>query len=467
MMATKPLFCDDCGAHNTPDSKYCKACGAKIHVLQMLTLSNDDQVEDPVQQERLTQFLDMAFWHTEAGNLDAAVRACQSALAINPSSTTAHSLLGSLYEKKGQDSLAIEHFERVLALNPDSEADRAKLEQLREGIHAEPVRPSPVYRWLPPVLARLRFADLAGERRGPDFTVLPAKPTPALAAGAAAILVLAAGLFTVRPAPRAGAPSPHPTSVAPRVLGRSAFGAAPAAMSEPSAGPAPVVLMPPPVVAPPPVRIAAAPGPNPFSGPPRAAREVTPLIPITPAHRRARPASAHRAGRGGLHALPPLTLVAVPPADHGPLPPAPVKVPASLRAASASPYAGVARHTVVVQRLNGTPSEFSQMGAAVIASGDNGDSAAPAPQPHIEITIDRGSDGGSGGSREDNTPAGETYQQTAFSLQQQGDYRRARATYEKAVHAYQAQIAAGRDPEAARRGLEACKTGLQICQQGQ
>ena len=93
----------------------------------------------------------------------------------------------------------------------------------------------------------------------------------------------------------------------------------------------------------------------------------------------------------------------------------------------------------------------------------------PAPPPHIEITIDRGADTGSSdnNSAGDGTPAGETYQQTAFALQQQGDYRQASATYQKAVHAYQSQITAGRDPEAARRGLEACQTGLQICRQGQ
>ena len=182
----------------------------------------------------------------------------------------------------------------------------------------------------------------------------------------------------------------------------------------------------------------------------------------------------HGAGGGGLHPLPALPIgsnyVAVPPASDGALPPAPVQVPDSIRAATA-PYAGVARHTVVVQRFNGTPTELAPPGAP--AGGDtntgNAPAASPPPTPasHIEITIDRGSNNNAGAPAADNTPPGESYQQTAFSLQQQGDYRRARATYEKAVHAYQAQIAAGRDPEAARRGLEACQTGLQICQQSQ
>ena len=159
-MAKKPFFCDDCGTRNTPDSKYCKECGAQIHVAyQTLALSDHDHVDDAVQQERLAQFLDMAFWHTEAGNTDAAVRACRRRPGDQPNSTTAHSLLGSLYEKKGDDARAVEHFERVLALNPDSEADRAKLAAAPRGRPRPSVRPSPVYRCaaaglLPPPASR-------------------------------------------------------------------------------------------------------------------------------------------------------------------------------------------------------------------------------------------------------------------------------------------------------------------------
>ena len=479
-MAKKPFFCDDCGTRNTPDSKYCKECGAQIHVAyQTLALSDHDRVDDAVQQDRLAQFLDMAFWHTEAGNTDAALRACDAALAINPDSTTAHSLLGSLYEKKGEDALAIEHFERVLALNPDSEADRAKLAQLREGVHAPPVRPSPVYRWLPPVFATARFSSLAekigdrvAELRRPELTVLPTRPTPALAACAAAILVLAAGLFMIKPSPQAGAAASS-ASLHPSGVNRSAFGGAsgPGPGTAPYSMPAPVVLMPPQsgasLLSPPPSVAARAPRPDPFYQTSSLGRPAVPDVPSAGGRRATRASHGRASGRGGLHALPPLSLVAVPSADRGPLAPAPVTVPASIQASS-SPYANVPQHTVVVQRLNGTPSEFRTAGNRP-TEADNTNNSPPASPPHIEITIDRGSDDGNsgGGSAVDNSPAGETFQQTAFALQQQGDYSHARVTYEKAVHAYQAQIASGRDPEAARRGLEACQTGLQICRQGQ
>ena len=250
-MATKFHFCDDCGTRNTTDSKHCKECGAKIHVLfQPMTLTENDQVEDKVQQERLTQLLDMAFWHTEAGNTDAAIRACNAALAIQPHSTTAHSLLGSLYEKKGDDAQAIAHLEQVLALNPDSGADQAKLDQIRNGVHSQPVQPSRLYRWLPPAMAHFRVAGWAEKISGmpaPDMTVMPTKPNPALAAGAVAVLILACGLFMIEPPDGPSQWSQRELCLSPNPISRSAF-AAPSDRSKsslrPTALPAPVVLGP-------------------------------------------------------------------------------------------------------------------------------------------------------------------------------------------------------------------------------
>ena len=75
----------------------------------------------------------------------------------------------------------------------------------------------------------------------------------------------------------------------------------------------------------------------------------------------------------------------MPPASDGPLPPAPVRVPASIRAAT-SPYAGVIPHTVVVQRFNGTPSELRPPGtggAEAVPNGGFDVSAAPPPPPGL------------------------------------------------------------------------------------
>ena len=167
------MFCSQCGADNSADSKYCKECGTYIAPASLgLAASSQDftsahpqdfaGVEDPIRQERLTKLLDMAFWHNDVGNLDAAVLAAEAALTINPNSTTAHSLLGTLYEKKGNDAQAIAHVEAVLELNPDSAADAAKLEMLRRGVRAMAVPPPVGFRWIPPALAGSSLGEAVG-----------------------------------------------------------------------------------------------------------------------------------------------------------------------------------------------------------------------------------------------------------------------------------------------------------------
>lgn len=80
----------------------------------------------------------------ERGKLETAFVKCRQALRANPNSTSGHSLLGLVYEKKAdqeaergnvpdaEDYLhaAIRQVERVLESNPHSVADREKLEEL-------------------------------------------------------------------------------------------------------------------------------------------------------------------------------------------------------------------------------------------------------------------------------------------------------------------------------------------------
>jgi len=269
------VYCHECGTANTVDSKYCKECGTKINdgyrtmMLSVLDLPVNQSDET---LDKLTRLLDMAFWHNEAGNRDAAITAAEAALAINPNSTTAHSLLGTLYEKRGDDAAAIAHFEAVLALNPDSAADAAKLDQLRRGVHVKAVAPPASHVWLPPGLVRLapilkrKWKGLAGSEH--EKSGMPRRPL--LAAGAAASLVLLSGLLLLKPWARADAEA-TPASVriaaaAPPVasVNTSAFaGVAPAQLVSP-----PMVLTPGPssgaaaYISPPP----APTGPDPFAG---------------------------------------------------------------------------------------------------------------------------------------------------------------------------------------------------------
>lgn len=117
------MICKNCGTNNEEGSKYCRECGTK---LSGKTLTADDHL-------RIGELIYSAYKLSEAGKLDDAILACQGALAINDDNASAHSLLGSLYEKRGDINLAIAEYERVVALNPNSIADQQKLADLRSG----------------------------------------------------------------------------------------------------------------------------------------------------------------------------------------------------------------------------------------------------------------------------------------------------------------------------------------------
>jgi len=453
------VYCHECGTGNTVDSKYCKECGTKIndgYRTMMLSVQDLPVGQSDETLDKLTRLLDMAFWHNEAGNRDAAIVAAEAALAINPNSTTAHSLLGTLYEKKGDDEAAIKHFEAVLALNPDSAADAAKLDQLRRGVHVQAAAPPAAHLWLPPVFVKLapqvrqRWTDLAGSPVRPGAL----QRRPLFAAAAATGAVLLGGLLLTRPWARAETVVTYPVS-APAPAGRDRI-ALPNTV--------PVTPAPPMVLTPAPSQggpspaypTASYPAPivtahDPFVGRvsalvPAAAPRWS--LPAVPPRRAARPRNARRD-------LPALRLAALPAVgDGGGIAPAPVMLPAGMPLATVE---ALPQHTVVVASLPG---------------GASPRSAADLPS-HIHITVHQARDSGAdtapavlGGGSDDGAKA-DSYQQRALSLQQGGDYRQARLSYQSAIRAYEAQIAAGQDVDTAQRGLAACQTGLQICQQSQ
>jgi len=468
------VHCHDCNTANAVDSKYCKECGAKINEgyrTMMLSVQDLPAGQNEETVDRLTRLLDMAFWHNEAGNIAAAITASEAALTINPNSTTAHSLLGSLYERKGDDVQAIHHFEAVLALNPDSAADAAKLDQLRRGVHVKAVAPPITHQLVPPVLIRLGptlrqkwvgLAEVGTQRSGDSWAGLQRRPL--YAAGAVAAGVLLVGLLLARP--WAGTQTvTSPARSASSVVGvdRSAF-ADRTASTAPVAAPAPpLVLTPAPASgassSPAPLLVAH----DPFAGRvaavarPAAAPPAWSLPPVPP-----RAAARRRqAGRD----LPPLRLAALPlvGADGG-LAPAPVTLPAGVGGPLAS-LASIPQHTVVVGSL---------------AAGMGEQPAQSQAPSHIRITVHQVKDTDSsdapvtsgGGSRSDGGQSdgsmkAASYQDNALSLQQGGEFKQARLAYQRAIRAYEAQIASGQDVETAQRGLAACQIGLQICQQSQ
>ena len=129
------MFCTQCGTRNPDDANFCQKCGRTTgRAARPLDDSEFSMLQQP--EDRVGDLLAIAFRRREQGDIDGAIRACAGALQVLPESTSAHSLMGMLFEAQGEREKAITEFERVLALNPGSIADREKLEQLRDSTTA-------------------------------------------------------------------------------------------------------------------------------------------------------------------------------------------------------------------------------------------------------------------------------------------------------------------------------------------
>ena len=430
----------------------------------MLSVQDKRDLDDPETQDRLAKMLDMAFWHNESGNLEAAVLACESALVLNPNSTTAHSLLGTLREKQGRDQEAIEQFEAVLAINPDSAADAAKLDNLRRGIRVRAVAPPAHYKWLPPALTSLSLMKM--QQRWVEASwhgrPLPKNALAAGMAGAAVLLILGVGFAVVR-ANQAKVNTGTQIAYVPTPASSSAFGGGASRLTTPIPTTAnPIVMTP---------SAGGAVIPFHFVGRDPFADNEPYTPPSAPSLPHSRGTGTTGGGGGTVAPLPPMNLRAIPP---GPTGPAPVSV------------GDLPQHTVVV----------SQIGGNVPSSGNSSptgpDANTPRMMPRIRIVVNH--DGithndadnttsyssptptespsvspapvtSDSGASDAGADTAENDQQAALTLQQQGNLKRARTLYAQAIRGYKSQIAAGRNVVAAQRGLQACQTGLQICQQ--
>jgi tetratricopeptide (TPR) repeat protein len=439
-----------------------------------LSLSADlEPVEDSVARERLVNLLEMAFFHNDAGNTDPAILACEAALAINPASSTAHSLLGTLYEKKGDSERAIEHFEAVVNLNPDSTADVAKLEQLRSGLRTKAFAPPRGYRWVPPALASVVANSALRSKAAPlnldDRRIGSVKLFPALVSLAAVIAVATTGMVLLHNGGQA-----HP--------GRTASIRVGSVASSPFADPGSLRAAPqtqnsgatwPSYTPPPPTPITnLSKGRDPF------AETLKPGTSTRPAWTDAPSAPGLPTPHSGRRdsstpTLPPLKLVAQPPGGSSSLAPAPVSVvnPPAVSIDS------IPHQIVPVTRLGGDMA--STQGGSNAGTQDTNDNGNSVIHVAVHSGGDNASSGSSNGLRVTESDSGSSsapsptvsvdrasaWQQSALSAQQDGNYRSAVSSYQQAIHAYKMQIAEGRNVDAAQRGLKACQTGLEICQQ--
>ena len=114
------VSCPKCVINNTLDSAFCKKCGAILPV---------SMIEE--EQEKLKEIVAKGMESFQSGNLDEAMAVADHSILTNPSYSEAYALKGLVHERKGAYAEALDAYETVVTLNPDSTMDKIKLNQLR------------------------------------------------------------------------------------------------------------------------------------------------------------------------------------------------------------------------------------------------------------------------------------------------------------------------------------------------
>ncbi len=114
------VSCKHCSTPNSLDSTFCKRCGTALP-------AEDVQVA----QEKLTALIAEGNTAFNEGKTDEAMAIAESAIASNPTSVPALSLKSLCHERRGELAEALECADLIVDLNPDSELDKIKRNQLR------------------------------------------------------------------------------------------------------------------------------------------------------------------------------------------------------------------------------------------------------------------------------------------------------------------------------------------------
>jgi Tfp pilus assembly protein PilF len=456
------MFCTGCGTKNTSDANFCKQCGHKLTKSGALKISEEDFALPESREEKVRSLLLLAFEKYEAGDLDAAIQTCTQALEIRPDSTDVHSLMSTLYEKKGDKDKAIAERERVLELNPGSIADREKLDELREGdISLKPFKINSSRRASTPVLFDSPGAQVA-------------------AAVAVMLLVLLVGawaVWTSRPKmsaadlqAKSGAPSQTLIS---NPAQQNAGGTQQPGQFNPFY---------------PQTQANFQPGPYPYNGypqnyagpsnnggnssnnndqprnsenrraelPPLGSHEVGPA-PVRPPFLDSRAGSGNGNGAGGTVHLPDSEA----PNTNASLPNIPITNSNQVR--PNPPSQG--KIEIVVSPGGNTGNTGKSTGNEASAPSMDSHSLRRAAQDlqvrgQYKRAITEYIKALDGAGDE----AASIHQQMALCYQRLDDFENAIAQYNAAISAFKAQAASGRNVDAANRGIKACETGIKACQ---
>ncbi len=421
------MYCPDCGRRNDDDAQFCSQCG--------VSLAGGRSRGVPGSAHGPHELVHRASELKDRGDIGGAIELCRRAIVGEPRHRGGHALLGLLYEQMGQTTSAIREYRVVLEIDPNSTAEREKLDMLL-GDGAEEstalVRP-----WW---------------RRGRRSWQLAGVAAVLLGAG---VLVLSIGVLNRQKQQQSPTPAVAlATQRAPAEGAGTVQRAAPGAVRPRSARP-PYPVRPRGAS---PFELRRTPG-TAVSRPgvqPRGRTATSRPQTRTPA--RPRVPEAPRGPSGFGDSIPPVRLI-----------------PGSSLETSVAAASGIVT-PVGEQSLEVRLAEEEPEGGrtAVEVVAEAADEEEPRPTAHIEIW--RSSPEGRVHVRPTTEPAdaspqpqvenglGRTHQLNAGQLRQQGRYAEAMTRYEAAITAYARSIEEGLAGMQAVKGIESCKRAIAACQ---
>lgn len=120
--------CPDCETSNSTDSKFCKFCGA--------ALPEEELVQAQI---KLNELLSEGYRIFNEGRTEEARLIAESALESAPNTVQALTLKAMCCEREGELAEALELYEKVVELNPDSALDKIKVTHLRNQLAAKQI----------------------------------------------------------------------------------------------------------------------------------------------------------------------------------------------------------------------------------------------------------------------------------------------------------------------------------------
>lgn len=120
--------CPDCETPNSTDSKFCKFCGAALP---------EDQLVDA--QIKLNELVSEGYRIFNEGRTEEARLIAESALESAPAHVQALALKAMCCEREGDLAQALELYEKVVELNPESALDKIKVQHLRNQLSAKQI----------------------------------------------------------------------------------------------------------------------------------------------------------------------------------------------------------------------------------------------------------------------------------------------------------------------------------------